>query len=152
MTCIFHGNSIEFDGNVMRIPWDLPSFSTKLPSKWHGKNPCHIFSRVNMYCTIWKWFGKRLIKLKTLLHFSCNISLISRKIICTMWKIILWSQWTKQRNKTFITITRGNSSSITRFFFRILVLNDSYLYCSLEKNWEKVITRENGICTKQTCC
>ena len=45
MTCIFHGNSMEFGRNVIGIPWDLPSFSTKLPSKWHGKNPCHIFSR-----------------------------------------------------------------------------------------------------------
>ena len=50
MTCIFHRNSIEFDGNVIGIPWDLPSFSTKLPSKWHGKNPCHIFSRdINLF-------------------------------------------------------------------------------------------------------
>jgi len=53
MTCIFHGNSIEFDRNVIGIPWDLPSFSTKLPSKWHEKNPCHIFSRVNINFDIW---------------------------------------------------------------------------------------------------
>ena len=45
MTCIFHGNSIEFDRNIIGTPWGLPSISTKLPSKWHGKNPYHIFSR-----------------------------------------------------------------------------------------------------------